>query len=575
MLYIFKGLFSNTAVQDKYSISKSISLLIAITGIGYAFTLPIDLIDIDTAQYAEISREMIRSGDYFHLRDNGKKYLDKPILTFWTIAIFFKSIGVSNLSFRIPALLALLFSCFGIYKIAEIKFKNQEISLLSVLAYLLVPGTYTYLLNPTIDIYLNTYLIFIFMFYYLSIYENNNYSYLMYFFLGLATITKGPIGIVIPAISIGGDIILRRDWSRIKQLKIFSGIPILLILPLGWSYFLYEDFQEFGPYFFLYLQSFGRFYMKIYDQGWNPSYFILTFLWMFLPFTPLFLYVVYSKIKEILQNKVIYNYIKNFDLHGDKALSNSDYVIELWLFLYLILISFSKYRLPQYVFWNIPAGVIFLSPYIHSLLTQERDRKIKILLFLPSYLSIALIFIIPFYVIDLSIQYFLVSIFLFVLLIYFYKYTSSKIALLILPFSFIFIITSIWIYPEFLKYQPSSKVAESIKELEPGKSTILSLGVPRSKRSYEFYSDRLIEFKLQPEELITILEKENTRLALLPEEFQPIISTFLKDKISYEVVDSYPYYKIATPKMSFINKHSRNRVLKNLLLVRLKLIPKE
>ena len=46
------------------------------------FTLPFDVIDIDSAQYAEIVREMVTNNEYFFLRDNGKQYLDKPILTF-------------------------------------------------------------------------------------------------------------------------------------------------------------------------------------------------------------------------------------------------------------------------------------------------------------------------------------------------------------------------------------------------------------------------------------------------------------------------------------------------------------
>ena len=57
-------------------------------------TIPFDVIDIDSAQYAEIAREMVTNNEYFFLRDNGKQYLDKPILTFWSIALFFKLFGI-------------------------------------------------------------------------------------------------------------------------------------------------------------------------------------------------------------------------------------------------------------------------------------------------------------------------------------------------------------------------------------------------------------------------------------------------------------------------------------------------
>lgn len=538
--------------------------------LAYCFTLPLDLIDIDTAQYGEIAREMIVNNDYLHLKDNGRKYLDKPILTFWTIALFFKYFGISNTTFRIPAILMLLISCWGIYKISYFRYKNTEYALLSSIIYLAIPGTYTFVLNPTIDIYLNTYLILIHLFYFYGVYKNSKYIFIMYLFLGLGVITKGPIAIVIPAISIGGDILFRKDWRMILKLKPISGIIITSILPLFWSYILYQDFEDFGPYFFLYLQSFGRFYMKIYDQGWNPSYFSLTFSWLFFTFIFIlisYLYRIGKNSSFIFKKEQLYKF---FNL-SDTTYHDKNFVIEFWLFVYLILISFSKYRMPQYSFWNIPAAAVFLSPILANFFHSFNENRKSFYLIIPSILNILFIILLPIFFINFSFSYLLiVTAYILIYFLYFHQ-KSFSMGVTLLPIACAFTLTSVTLYPDLLKYQPSSTIALKIKELEPNRSTILSFGIPRSKRSYEFYSNRLIKFEIEQNKIIDLLIKDKTSLALVTDEFLSFLPGILGNEVHYEIIENYPSYKIATPKMSFLNKYSRQKVLKKVYLVRLKL----
>ena len=43
----------------------------------------IPVIDIDAAQYASMSREMLENNSYLKLYDLGNDYLDKPPMLFW------------------------------------------------------------------------------------------------------------------------------------------------------------------------------------------------------------------------------------------------------------------------------------------------------------------------------------------------------------------------------------------------------------------------------------------------------------------------------------------------------------
>ncbi|MGE5190880.1 MAG: glycosyltransferase, partial [Deltaproteobacteria bacterium] len=67
------------------------------------------LIDPDESRYAEVSREMLESGDYVVPTRFGKPYLDKPPLLYWLTAASFRAFGVSESSARlVPALAAML-----------------------------------------------------------------------------------------------------------------------------------------------------------------------------------------------------------------------------------------------------------------------------------------------------------------------------------------------------------------------------------------------------------------------------------------------------------------------------------
>ncbi len=54
-------------------------------------------------RWAEITRNMLLSGDYFHPKINGTPYFDKPLIGYWVIAITAKVTGSLNeWSLRIP-----------------------------------------------------------------------------------------------------------------------------------------------------------------------------------------------------------------------------------------------------------------------------------------------------------------------------------------------------------------------------------------------------------------------------------------------------------------------------------------
>ncbi|TGJ98971.1 glycosyltransferase family 39 protein [Leptospira langatensis] len=537
----------------------SVWILLAIAILPLFLTFPLDVIDIDSSQYAEISREMTDSGNWLFIRDNGRRYLDKPILTFWKISSSFILFGQNNYAFRLPAILMTLASLWGVFAITKLHSGNTKRSWIAVLLYALSPGLYAMVVDPKIDVYVTPYIILVFAFYYLGTKKNSAYYYAMYLAMGLGFVTKGPIAVVIPGIGIGGDILFRRDWKRLLGMKIFPGAVLALLPPFLWSIPLYLEFNTYGPYFFLWVQSFGRFYIKMYDQKFDPFFFYSNFSWAFGVFILPFLALVINQVYRFFQDKSI-KLIPGIRANEWK---DKDFVPAFWLFLFLFLISFSKYQLPQYIYWCLPAGAIVGSGFFLRILenANELSSKIaKILIYLTSFGFVLVGLLFPVFVLDVNYGFYLwVAAYMGLgFLVWAYLRSDRLLGTLVVSVSFFFTLVSAYAYPLLISYQPSKEIGELIQEAEPKQDKFLMFGIPASKRSYAFYSKRLTRTLFDPEVLFEALHKDGERMILISEKFLPHFDKFTADRIDLDIFAEYPSYKVATPELGFFLKSKRD-----------------
>ena len=85
----------------------SLSLLFAVFVVLYLLPLAMRPLFIpDETRYAEIPREMVKTGEWVVPRINGIRYFEKPVMGYWLTAASIKAFGENNFSVRLSTALS-------------------------------------------------------------------------------------------------------------------------------------------------------------------------------------------------------------------------------------------------------------------------------------------------------------------------------------------------------------------------------------------------------------------------------------------------------------------------------------
>jgi 4-amino-4-deoxy-L-arabinose transferase-like glycosyltransferase len=187
-------------------------------------------------RYAEIARVMFAKGEWIVPMVNGDLYTDKPILYFWLVLIAAKVAGaVNEWTVRLPAAFGGAGFVLTTYFFAR-DFFSPRIGLLAAV----MLATSARVIWEARWAHIDALFCFFFL---LSVYfaarallrKGGPHEILLaYVFMGLATLAKGLIGVVLPALLLVSFMIARRDWRMIAAAKLHLGIPIFLFVVTPW-----------------------------------------------------------------------------------------------------------------------------------------------------------------------------------------------------------------------------------------------------------------------------------------------------------------------------------------------------
>jgi len=274
-----------------------ILLLVLICLILYFFNLGRwDLWNPDEPRYAQIAREMVDRGDWILMHLNGGVYGDKPPLFFWLIALSsYLWQGFTSFSVRFPS------AVFGTLTVLLTFFLGERLysSRAGFFSGLILATSlhFAYLstrtnIDATLTFFTTASFLCFFLWYRESREEGIRHSrpvrslsiFGFYISMALATLSKGPIGLVLPLLASLIYLLLEREYGEMKRMKLLPGIPLFLAIVLAW----YLPAISLGGRAYV-EENLFRHTTEAYTTGWtHPSplyYYLYNFPMSFMPWT--------------------------------------------------------------------------------------------------------------------------------------------------------------------------------------------------------------------------------------------------------------------------------------------------
>jgi 4-amino-4-deoxy-L-arabinose transferase-like glycosyltransferase len=252
-----------------------------------------DLWNPDEPRYGQVAREIVNGGDWVLMHNNGKMYTDKPPLFFWFIAFSsFLWQGFSSFSVRFPSALFGTLTVLLTYFLGRRLYSSRSGFLSGLI--LATSVEFAYLatranIDATLTFFTTAALFCLSEWYPWK--EQNEKTpagirrhsiYGFYISMALATVTKGPVGFILPLLVSLFYLLVSRDWKKMKAMKLLPGMLLFAVLVLAW----YLPAVWKGGQVYL-NETLFKHTLNRYSEGWSHVrpfyYFFINFPADFLP----------------------------------------------------------------------------------------------------------------------------------------------------------------------------------------------------------------------------------------------------------------------------------------------------
>ncbi len=520
-------------------------LLVTIFSV-YLLGLPLDVLEVDCAQLAEISRETMRNMDFLYVKDLGYDYLDKPPLLFWLSAVSMKFFGVHAWAYKLPSLLFAMLAVYSMYRFAKLFYSEQIARYTS-----LVLASIQTLFIITNDVRADTNLMGAVAFtawQLAALYRTGKLKYLIgaAIGIGLAMLAKGPIGALIPVFTFAPVILLRREWKFVFQWNRLLIIPIVLLLLAPMCIGLYKQFGMRGITWYFYTQSFGR---VTGDSSWSnnpdPLFFLHTTLWCFLPSTLFLITGLWLKGKALWQK-----------VPGQELFSFFGFVVT------LLAISRSRYQIPHYFYPAYPFGAVLAAVGLNYIIEQKVKWLVvvqKVMIALLPALGLVLVFYVFPQAVWLKTAFTLAALAVVYL-------TTTKTQLLtqsVIAICLLNVMLNTVFIPELLRYQPGSTLGHWIKKEKIPSAQFTLLSYWRN-RALAFEADFVPVVSSNYDEAVTRLHQRPHYLFCYEQDASPFI-----DSYHAVIVERYQEFPVTKLNGTFLNPETRVGATDKLVLLKI------
>ncbi len=329
-------------------------------------------------RWADIVSGMFFRHDFFHPYLGSNDYYDKPLLSYWLIALV--SVVTQQLNtwvLRLPSALAGLLAIWSIYKLG-CRLRDQAFGLLC--GWLLLTTFYFIFWSrvSSADMLNMAGSLFAVCWYFEKRDETQWTHYaIFYLILAVTSLCKGLVGAVVPVLAILPDLLYQHCWKKHLHPRIFfAAIPALIVYVLPFIASSYwgntASYGQNGLYL-VYRENFLRYFQPFDHKDPIYTYFLYLPIYL-LPWTFFFIPALVS-LKTRWRN-----------LHW-----NSRWIV--WvLFVLFVFFTASGSRRSYYVLPLVPFAILLTADWLYSGLQSNSRRKRWTGRLLPCFFVIFLAF---------------------------------------------------------------------------------------------------------------------------------------------------------------------------------------
>jgi 4-amino-4-deoxy-L-arabinose transferase-like glycosyltransferase len=209
-------------------------LLLLFIAVYFAALFSPALLDDADSTHAQAAQHIATSNDWVTMYVNGIRYLEKPPLPYWIVAVDYHLFGYNVFATHLPMVLALLGCAFISWKWARRAWGDRA-AFYSALALLTSVGVFLFT-RTLIPESILTFFLLLALYSFLTGIEDRKPArfYLAYASLALALLAKGLVAPVFFVAAVVPYLIVTSEWRRWRQFHLLTGLLVFLAIGAPW-----------------------------------------------------------------------------------------------------------------------------------------------------------------------------------------------------------------------------------------------------------------------------------------------------------------------------------------------------
>ncbi len=354
-----------------YTILLTVSVALTLPNLGVA-----SLWDVDEAVNAQAAREMRDADTWVIPTFNYQLRTAKPVMLYWLQRASYAAFGVSEWSARFPSVVASWLIVLLTYELARQMFGRGTALLAGVV--LASVGHFVILSHaatPDATLLLFTSLTYL-AFWTFHVGNSRAWWIPTAVGCGLAMLTKGPIGVVLPGIVICMYFAWNRELGRLLDRRAFLASVVFIFVAIPWYALVASETRGEWLTAFFGNENVNRFLSPMEGHHGTLWFYPAAIIVMFIPWTVFLLaavwYGVRGTVRRVGEEECGRGGDKERGSVGEEVRAHRFLVC--WAVAYLVFFSAAATKLPNYVFPLYPALAILTARF----LVAWRDAEVTV-----------------------------------------------------------------------------------------------------------------------------------------------------------------------------------------------------